>query len=148
MRNLLFVAMLIGATSCTAQNEDLSLEWQGERPEHLSSVISVEALMSYTTGTVTLDLWTPYVGYWVEPGLDHRDIEVICPSGQVMSLIDWLQEFEVSPGLLDDGMLMYSSGNASFLGEKAVPPCHSPCDLRPESDGTWECVGPVECGGF
>ncbi|MEM9492580.1 MAG: hypothetical protein AAGC55_25755 [Myxococcota bacterium] len=94
-------------------------------------------------GVAVVDLWTPDIGYWVEAGLDHQAIEVICPSGRVMNLSDWRAELLVSPDLWEQGVLMFSSGNASYMGEKNAPPCFFPCQLgEEEPDGTWTCLGP------
>lgn len=142
MRNFVFVAalMALGLASCTAE-ESPSLLWDGPHPPNVDSVLSVEALMSTTAnGTATIDLWTPDVGYWVEPGLNHENINVICPSGRQMNLEEWRQEFNVSAERWGDGVLMFSSGNSSFLDTEAIPPCTSPCELEKESDGTWTCV--------
>ena len=147
MKSIILIAatMLLGLASC-ASSEDPSLQWDGPAPSHLSSVMSVEALMNQSADdTAVIDLWTPDIGYWVEPGLDHRAIEVICPSGRMMNLEEWREEFQVSPALWQAGVIMFSSGNASFMVDKKLPPCNLPCELEQEADGTWACVGPGTC---
>lgn len=147
MKNLILAAVFLGLASCATQ-EASSLYYDGPHPSHLSAVMSVEAMMDQSADdTAVVDLWRPDIGYWVEAGLDHRAIDVICPSGRRMNLEAWRQEFQVSPELWESGVIMFSSGNASFQTEKKVPPCELPCELEHEADGTWTCVGPSDCGG-
>lgn len=137
------LAAILGLVSCSAEEVDTTKR-AGQYPSYVEHVYSVSDLLAQSqSGRAFIDLQAASYGYWVEPGVDHSMVDIMCPSGRFMNLETWMIEVGFEPSSADAGVVIYSSGAAGTEVNKAVPPCdESVCTLELEADRTWSCLCP------
>ena len=110
---------------------------------YVSHVILVSDLQERSDdGRALIDLGAPEVGYWVAPEIDHVDVDIVCPNGQVRPLQQELDEIDMSPARWEDGIFIYPlSGGKESLQQKAAPVCSYGCDAVYEpATRSWHCT--------
>jgi hypothetical protein len=135
------LALILGLASCSAEEVDAT--YPADRyPSYVEHVVAVSDLLEQSQGgTAFIDLQVAAYGYWVEPGVDHSMVDVMCPSGRFMNLETWMMELGFAPSSRDAGVAIFSSGAAGTETNKSVPPCdESVCTLEREADGRWACL--------
>lgn len=146
MSRIVAIAILsMGLSACMSGGID---EPAGHAPDERATVSVSELQAQSTGGQVFLDLARADIEYLVEREVDLDAVDVACPSGQIMNLGTWVDDIEREGAQVraNGDFTMFSSG-AGDVGTEAPPPCHSPCVLHREPDGSWVCFGTGDCGG-
>ncbi len=118
--------------------------------DQVAQVISVGELAAESeSGSALIDLQIAEFGYLVEPDVDLAQVDVICPTGRMFQLDQWLASMDISvPNADGDGsgsLFLFSSGRVDDgydpSADKRAPYCVLPdCYLHSESGGSWSCI--------
>lgn len=140
----LAASLLGAAASCNLEGADQA----GENSKYamyapyVSHVVSVSELQDGSpAGRALIDLGLPGHGYWVAPGIDHGDVDIVCPNGRSMTLQQEIEELGMSPAQWEDGIFIYRPGeDEGEVQQKNAPECSPGCNAIYEGPGSWHCT--------
>lgn len=110
----------------------------------VSEVILVSELSATSTdGRAVVDVGLEGVGYWVEPGTNLADVDVLCPNGRTMTLQQEVELIGMPLADQEDGIFIYRPGvgkeDSVADQEKNAPECRDACQAIYEGPGQWHC---------
>lgn len=140
----LAASLLAAVASCNMEDADRTggnSKYDLYAP-YVSHVVSVSELQDGSPeGRALIDLGLPGHGYWVEPGIDYSDVDILCPNGRSMTLQQELDELGMSPAQWQDGLFIYRPGEGDAeVQQKNAPECRAGCNAIYEGPGSWHCT--------
>ena len=134
-------AFCVASFGCATSESD-----QSRVPEkyarYVEEVVPVSDLLTESSsGSVLLDLQQATTGYWFEEGIDYSAIDVLCPSGRVMNLEQWMPELATEFGVpvseLQGSFIMFTRFDGAQPED--APICDEGCYAHRETNNTWVC---------
>jgi hypothetical protein len=141
-RKFVFGVLCAWMAACgeTTTNSSLSEKYAS----YVDRVVPVSELLATSpNGWALLDLQNSSDGFWVQHGVDHSSIDVICPSGRYVNLKSWIPELTAEIGEdfsnTPNGFVMFTQR----VSAQNAPVCQDGCYAHREN-GTWVCLCSVE----
>lgn len=135
------LAMALAVGACTAQDAEPEQRTDAY-PSYVQHVFAVSDLQAASAdGRAFIDLQVAEYGYYVDPGVDYSTVDLMCPSGRLMTLDAWVNELGFELSSPEAGIVIFSSGAGANAVNKAAPICDGPgCQLEREANGQWACL--------